>query len=49
MCGFADEFEPDELGINHYQAVGECPVCGNPTVYDNGEETKIEVTFKAID
>lgn len=23
MCGFEDTFEPDELGINYYQAIGE--------------------------
>ena len=27
-CGFTDEYEPDEFGINYYQAVGLCPDCG---------------------
>lgn len=45
-CGFADEFEPDELGINFYQAIGTCPNCGSPTVYDDGTETAVNVTFE---
>lgn len=46
-CGFEDEFEPDELGINYYQAMGECPNCGADTVYDvDGSDTKVVVTFK---
>ncbi len=48
LCGFEDEFEPDEFGINYFQAVGTCPNCGSDTIYENGELTAIEVIFTLI-
>lgn len=45
-CGKVDEFEPDEFGLSYYQAIGECPYCRQPTYYESGEPTKIEVIFK---
>lgn len=48
-CGFEDEFEPDEFGINYFQAIGECPKCGADTVYDvNGLDTKVIVKFNQM-
>jgi len=44
-CGEIEEFEPDEFGINYFQAIGECPICKKPTYYKNGEPTKIEIIF----
>ncbi len=48
-CGFEDEFEPDDFGINYYQAVGECPNCGADTVYEDGDDTKVVVIFKSTE
>ena len=45
-CGFEDEFEPDELGINYYQAIGQCPNCRAATVYSDGVETAVTINFK---
>lgn len=45
-CGFTDEFEPDELGVNYYQSVAMCPACKAPTVYADGSETFLYVTFE---
>lgn len=45
-CGFEDTFEPDEMGINYYQAIGTCPNCDAPTVYEDGSHTAVVVTFK---
>lgn len=45
-CGFEDEFEPDEFGMNYYQAIGLCPNCKALTVYLDGEETQVTVNFK---
>ncbi len=44
-CGFEDEFEPDDFGVNYYQAIGVCPNCQSPTVYIDGDETKVVVMF----
>ena len=41
-CGFADDYEPDELGINYYQAVGICPACGK----DLGTKTEVQIKTK---
>ena len=46
-CGDIEEFEPDDFGLNFYQAVGSCPFCTKPTYYSNGEATKVTVIFKA--
>lgn len=43
-CGFEDEFEPTECGLDYYEAVGECP-CGAPTVNEDGIPTTKLVTF----
>ena len=48
-CGDIEEFEPDEFGLNFYQAVGTCQFCRKPTYYSNGEATKITVNFKVGD
>lgn len=48
-CGFEDVFEPDEIGINYYQAIGECPNCGSQTVYEDGDGTKVLVIFTMLD
>lgn len=45
-CGFTDEFEPDEFGVNYFQAIGKCPQCDAPTVYDDGTATAVEITFQ---
>ena len=47
-CGFEDEFEPDELGINYYQAIGTCPNCEQLVVDENGDETAMTVEFKVV-
>ena len=44
-CGFEDEFELDELGINYYQAIGQCPNCRAATVYSDGTETQVTINF----
>lgn len=46
--GKLEQFEPDELGLDFYQAIGECS-CGRPTFYENGEPTKITVNFEYND
>ena len=46
QCGDLEEFKTDGLGINYFQAIGECPFCGNPTFYKNGQPTKIAVNLK---
>ena len=45
-CDFSEEFEPDEFGLNYYQAIGECPWCGWKTIYENGELTQVEIQIK---
>lgn len=45
QCGFADEFEPDELGLNFFQAIGTCPICSADTVYKDGTPTKTVVEY----
>ena len=48
FCGFTDEFEPNEFGVNYYQAVGECELCGKPTYYKkNNKPTKEIIVIKA--
>lgn len=47
-CGFEDEFEPDELGVNFFEAVGRCPHCAALTVYEDGTETRRVVTFEVL-
>lgn len=47
-CGFADEFERDDFGVNYYQAIGTCPNCDAPTVYEDGTETAIVVEFQVV-
>ena len=48
-CGAIEEFEPDDCGVNYYQAVGECPFCQGPTYYKDGTPTKIKVLFEVVE
>jgi hypothetical protein len=48
-CDFKDKFEPDEFGLNYYQAVGTCPFCNAPIVTEDGRATKKEVAFRAAE
>lgn len=45
-CGFEDTFEPDEFGLDYYQAIGTCPNCDAPTVYEDGSKTAVVINFK---
>jgi hypothetical protein len=47
-CNFEDTFEPDEFGINYFQAVGECPHCEAKLLDGDGIETKTEIIFKGV-
>jgi hypothetical protein len=44
-CGFSDRFVRGEFGVNYFQAIGECPLCNAPTVYNDGTMTKVEIIF----
>jgi hypothetical protein len=45
-CDFQDEFQPDDFGLNYFQAIGLCPQCDEPTVYAaTGEPTLKLVNF----
>lgn len=47
-CGFEDEYEPDEFGINFYQAIGTCPNCEAPTIHADGSETAEVIEFHIV-
>lgn len=50
VCGFEEEFEPDEFGLNYFQAVGLCPNCDEPTfIKGTNEPTAIVILIKAVD
>lgn len=38
-CEFEDESEPDEFGLDFYQAYGTCMMCDSPMVYEDGTPT----------
>lgn len=48
-CGFEDEYEPTELGMTYFEAVGTCPNCESPTVDADGNETAMRVEFEIIE
>ena len=45
-CSFEDECEPDEYGLDFYQAIGTCMMCDSPMVYENGKPTAVVVEIK---
>ena len=45
--GVVEEYEPDEFGMDYFQAVGEC-MCGAKTYKENGEPTAEVVIFKKV-
>lgn len=47
-CGFEDEYEPTEFGMDYFEAIGECP-CGAPTVDAEGNETAVVVEFSVTE
>jgi hypothetical protein len=48
-CGFTDEYEPTEFGLDYYEAIGTCPNCESPMVNEQGEETARVVTFHVVE
>lgn len=48
-CGFTDEFEYCEFGLNYYQAEGLCPQCEAPTIYEDGSPTLEVMGFQLTD
>jgi len=48
-CGWIGYFEPEEFGINYFQAVGDCELCGEQLYYKDGEPTKEIITFRLKD
>lgn len=48
-CGFREHYEPDEFGLQYYQAIGICPFCDNAMVDENGKPTKEIVSFTITD
>lgn len=50
VCKFEEKFEPNEFGINYYEAIGTCPFCGEPTYYKGTDKfTKVVILIKAVD
>lgn len=48
-CGFEEDYEPDEFGLDYYQAIGKC-LCGEPTYNKKtGEPTTEIFTFRIND
>ena len=47
-CGFNEEFEPDEFGVNYFQAIGTCPDCDNPLVDETGSPTNKEILISIV-
>lgn len=45
-CGFEDEYEPTEFGLDFYEAIGTCPNCEAPMVDEDGNETAVTIEFK---
>lgn len=41
-CDFEDKYEPDEFGLGYFQAVGKCPVCGEPTFNKTTDKPTVE-------
>lgn len=48
-CGFEDEYEPTEVGMDYYEAIGTCPGCNTPMLNEQGRPTAVAVEFQIVD